>query len=619
MNTHGSIACGRASLRRAIAVAAVIAATFGATARAQTQFEDVSVSASAMSGMVSHGYVEYRVGLINHSRTTDHVIELSMPAKSYAQGNTISGLSRTVRLAAGASAVVTMYQPALPLAGNGVAISIDGRTRNGAAEYVIPGVAANSIMGGFSSQIMLTVLISRSIDDDFDTELKMIVSGVGPTTMPMSGPAGIHYSMSGSYQSEVVRAEGPISEWSTNWLTYTRYTAVAIAREDYERGPAAVREALLAYARTGGTLLIVGEVKLPDAARLVGSSGMLKDYHYMFGRVLMSSETNIEIWGKDLQWKVFSENCMATETRWLDVASPFVAMERSTEFQQNTLPLRGMFAMMVLFGVVIGPVNLIVLGKMRRRMWMLWTTPVIAFVACASIMTYNLFSEGWDSRVRVQAVTILDEANHHATSHGWARYYCPLTPGDGLHVNMATMVSPVVERGNYWSMRQSGSAKTIDWTRDQHLQSGWIAARTPTYLMFDVDETRRERLIIKRIDDKTLSVSNGLGAKINSLSLADANGKVFVGGDIAAGAEKTLAANGQTVAVTTLGIAEDGLANSRVEIARRVARDSINYLRPNMYIAQLDGSPFVQSGLSERGMQLTASSVVIGLVKGQEQ
>jgi hypothetical protein len=134
-----------------------------------------------------------------------------------------------------------------------------------------------------------------------------------------------------------------------------------------------------------------------------------------------------------------------------------------------------------------------------------------------------------------------------------------------------------------------------------------------------VDEVRRERLIVEAISETTLRISNGLGASIVSLTVADENGRLFVAGKIDAGAEATATATGQTIGAAAGTMGDNGTADSRAERIPRVAREPQNYLRANMYVAVLDSAPFVSSGLTQKGMDLTGRSVVIGLMKGREQ
>ncbi len=44
------------------------------------------------------------------------------------------------------------------------------------------------------------------------------------------------------------------------------------------------------------------------------------------------------------------------------------------------IPVKGLFLLMLLFVLAIGPINLMVLARKKRRIWLLWTTPVISLL-----------------------------------------------------------------------------------------------------------------------------------------------------------------------------------------------------------------------------------------------
>jgi hypothetical protein len=189
---------------------------------------------------------------------------------------------------------------------------------------------------------------------------------------------------------------------------------------------------------------------------------------------------------------------------------------------------------MLLFAVAIGPVNLIVLSRKKRRIWMLWTTPAISLITCLAVFAYATFAEGWNRHARTDGLTLLDERSQRATTIGWTAFYSGLTPSDGLHFGYESELTPLAE-----SMT-TNIARTIDWTHDQHLANGWVTARVPAHFMVRKSEMRRERITVRRGTDADLKVVNGLGADINQFWLADRDGTIYSATNIPAGAEAAL-------------------------------------------------------------------------------
>ena len=193
------------------------------------------------------------------------------------------------------------------------------------------------------------------------------------------------------------------------------------------------------------------------------------------------------------------------------------------------VPVRSMF----LFALAIGPVNLIVLSHKRRHIWLLWTIPIISLMTCCAVFAYATFAEGWKRHVRTEGLTILDERIHRATTIGWTAFYSSLTPGDGLHFGYETELTPQI-------VLEAGTPRTVEWTHDQHLSSGWVTAHVPAHFMIRKSEIRRERVRIRQGGDAGLRVVNGLGADINQFWLAVIDGAIYSATGIPAGTEAAM-------------------------------------------------------------------------------
>jgi hypothetical protein len=223
--------------------------------------------------------------------------------------------------------------------------------------------------------------------------------------------------------------------------------------------------------------------------------------------------------------------------------SPLSAADANRMFRvvdSAGVPVRGLFVLMLLFAIVIGPVNLWLLGRKDRRLWMLWTVPTISGATCLAVFGYMLISEGWNGHLRTEAVTLLDETTHRATTYGWTAFYAPLTPGDGLHFSTDTELMWQKNMDFSYRGRGTGSACSVDWSRDQHLDSGWVSARVPSHFRLRKSEVRRERLGVTRAKEGSLLVLNALGADVTSLWLADEKGQVYSAQDIPAGGQVAL-------------------------------------------------------------------------------
>src|SRR5262245_61185069 len=469
-------------------LAALLCALLATASAYATDYDDVSVKVETVTeAHSSSGYDEYRVTVINHSLTKTHRVTVDAYGSPYI--DILSEVRRAVEVAPSSTATVSMFKP------QGVGVGEWRVTIDGERQKMAGGVDASRTSAWIShSQNAFYVLSSR----DVEKMGLMNEAAVGDGFKGASGESEVAYL---SYKS-------PISEWSENWLGYSGFDAVTLTAEEMREAPEAVRSALWRYAECGGSLLIIGAWDIPEQWRSrrismvevededaekegkklsLKLSSKAQSYHVGFGQVTMIDAASV----KSLlpgQWQAIKlgwKGARQAEKNYYeidDINKEFPVIERIGT------PVRGLFVLMLLFVVVIGPVNLIWLARKRKKIWMLWTVPVIALVTCLAVTGFALFGEGVSATSRTDAFTILDESSHRASTIGWIAFYAPITPSEGLHFSYDTELSPVTPQtwGYYY---RRGGGRTIDLSTDQHLDSGWVTARAPAYFKFRKGET----------------------------------------------------------------------------------------------------------------------------------
>jgi hypothetical protein len=273
------------------------------------------------------------------------------------------------------------------------------------------------------------------------------------------------------------------------------------------------------------------------------------------------------------------------------------------------VPVIGLFILMLLFSIAIGPVQLVLLTRSNRRIWMLWTVPLISAITCLAVLGYMIVAEGWQGHATVAGVTILDEGTHRATTIGRAAFYSPMTPGDGLRFRPETEVLP---QGNEHPVYTASAA--IDWTHGQHFSRGWGTARIPAHCTLRKSEVRRERLGIDRADDGTLSVRNALGVDIRDVWFADDRGVIHHGGPIPAGQAGTLQRTSEkAVAGWPARSWRELYTNTYWTRSQKLAREKPReHLAPGTYVAVVEGTPFLEQPLRRARLRAT-QSIVLGI------
>jgi hypothetical protein len=497
----------------------------------------------------SHGYTAYPVLIVNHSKDRAHRVTLKLPADSYGySGDVLRSLTKTVEMPASSKARIRLLQPPYPpIQGNNLEVRVDGKgsDRKLQLNTAGPSSGAYAMRGGYYSMSRSSgpaeplIFYSQSV----------ALTGPGMPHGVMPGAGGTFFLAALGGNVKLLRADGPLDGWPTEWLAYSRYDGIVITADEWTKGQPGVNTALLQYAETGGTLILVGK----DATALPASwtrrppdrdHGM-SIYTAGFGRCIVCPEEvrpGLGLTVADERLAVVATLCNEGANAWRNVLSAADANRQFRVVEEAGVPVRGLFVLMLLFAITIGPVNLWLLGRKDRRIWMLWTVPTISGATCLAVFGYMLISEGWNGHLRTEAITLLDETTQRATTYGWTAFYAPLTPGDGLHFTPNTELMWQKSLDFYYR-NPGGNACSIDWTKDQHLDSGWVSARVPSHFRLRKSESRPERLRVTRGKEGSLLVSSALGANLKSLWLADKEGNVYSAEDVPTDSQVALTRN----------------------------------------------------------------------------
>ena len=256
----------------------------------------------------------------------------------------------------------------------------------------------------------------------------------------------------------------------------------------------------------------------------------------------------------------------------------------NTEFAKFLVPGVGLApvtefrVLITLFVLLIGPVNYWFLKRFKRLHLMVLTVPLAAIVTTAALFGYAIVADGFDSRVRAQSFTTLDQQTGEAACWTRLSYYSGLAPGKGLTMPADLVMYPILP--SWAGDADLAEEKDLAWDGDQALLTkGWLISRTPTQYLTVRSRKSPYRLEVLDSGDK-LRVKNQLGTKINTLIVVSEGDRLYFGEDIANGASASLRLIERDDAIRRLNRqivahapqAPDALASGDTEIATMRSR-----------------------------------------------
>jgi hypothetical protein len=334
--------------------------------------------------------------------------------------------------------------------------------------------------------------------------------GVSPGTVIAVSPA----RPAPSQPLDVVLAPERLPD---NWLGYTSLRAVLIGPTEWQALSEPQRNALLTWTACGGDLFLVdGDAAsaIPGLQKTAAGTGSARAY--FFGRVHEPTAASVATAGLA---DVLTKTASLQDGNWALPANKAVDWGKIagrgfllTIPGVEGIPARAFFFILVVFSVLIGPVNYWLLWRARRQVLVVLTTPLISAIFILVLGGYVLAGEGIGVRGRAVTFTMLDQARKQAATRASASLYAAgMAPTGGLRFARDEAVFPLGPAGE-------GTRDTlvIDLTESQRFAAGLINARSPTNLETISFRPARERLNFSR-HNSGVSVVNGLNATIRAL------------------------------------------------------------------------------------------------------
>jgi hypothetical protein len=143
------------------------------------------------------------------------------------------------------------------------------------------------------------------------------------------------------------------------------------------------------------------------------------------------------------------------------------------------------------------------------------------------LFAYAILADGFDTRVRAESFTTLDQRSGEAACWSRLSYYSGLAPGNGLVMPTDVTLYPILPA---WAGDLSAwEQRDIVWDGENaQLKQGWLNSRTPTqYLTIRARKT--PHLIEMLESGNKLRVKNQLGTPIKTLVVVNGEGDFFLG------------------------------------------------------------------------------------------
>ena len=194
--------------------------------------------------------------------------------------------------------------------------------------------------------------------------------------------------------------------------------------------------------------------------------------------------------------------------------------EESVSVGIEEVPAGAYIALLLVFALVIGPINFVLVKKRGNPMLLLLTIPAISLVATLAIVSYGVFSQGLETKCSSVSLSVLDQRAQRVDVVEMRHTFVGLSRADGLRPAAGTACFPV-------------SGRTAEADFDVLLDDGLLLggdfydARVDMHQLFLAERASRLGLKFERTAGG-MRVTNEFSASVTNLVFRDTEGADWV-------------------------------------------------------------------------------------------
>lgn len=368
---------------------------------------------------------------------------------------------------------------------------------------------------------------------------------------------GLHMEKDWNTNVSVTVGDVAFEDMSRRWEAYS---SLDLAVVDVEGGlpSSAELEALFAWVRLGGVVILAGD----DANRILSGVDAVSEwtdsrfalddvpgvqrYQCGFGRILVVPRSGLFDDAR-LRDAAVAELRQRVRSDW----TPSTRGSRGSGegFRPRVpgigaLPYRAFVALMILFAIIVGPVNFLWTKRRGKPAALLFTIPLVALGGALLALGYGFFWQGVDTKTHSDTVAMLDQRSGLVSNAEVRALYAGLAPGRGLLPGQGTGVFP-------WGtdlMNREDVRYEIRSGQENSYRAGFLPSRLQVRQAILTARGSKLRLQVELGPD-SCTVQNGLGVDLEQLVVHGHDGAWFeLDGPLDAGG---------TVSLSKLGAAPD--------------------------------------------------------------
>lgn len=387
------------------------------------------------SELPRHGYAPARITVANRE-DRPHTVNVSFDFQSTQYGDSSVGASTacTVDVPAGTTVVREVLVP--------VAAPTDRRGyRSDYLNIQVSGSMGSDGTSRENSDLNLDVppaLLSEALNEANQAEFNRFFKT----------------SSSSRYSGNAIVATFLPEELPSDWRAYSGFDSLTLTADEWSRVPSPARQALFSWLRLGGRLVVCS-----PADPLPASAGLGIPADTGFGSVAMVKITP-KLTIEPARWKDFIDS--KNPVRSLSNSLPQDYLDKNWPLRKTLAPKsfnqEPFIFVLIVFALLVGPVNLFLFAKSGKRHRLFVTTPIISLATCLLLVVLIVLVDGFGGNgnriVLMEVPGNPDQANAYVHQEQLSR--TGILTGSRFTLQTPALIYPALMTESPWTRYHNG-------------------------------------------------------------------------------------------------------------------------------------------------------------------
>ncbi|MBP7951263.1 MAG: hypothetical protein KA004_16555 [Verrucomicrobiales bacterium] len=330
-----------------------------------------------------------------------------------------------------------------------------------------------------------------------------------------------------------------------DWRACTGFDFVALRTDEWLKLAPGVRTGLLQWVQLGGILdIYTSSGETADTLRLPPAR---EDGGVGFGMVRIQPWNGSGLNPAELiqQYSDHPSAMVKNQLELFRAASAGPWSQLIAAFGGRSFNAWQVGLVLLIFGILVGPVNLFHFARTGKRHRLFFTTPVISLAASLILLGVIFFQDGIGGQGIRCATVYLNSVDSTAFIRQSSLARTGVLFSSGFRTPEPSFISPVILPDSQWTrLKDPGrttAAQRYTMPEDQSYAGGWFQSRSEQALAIETVRSTRGRVELDAAADQPPRLRSSLGYPLESLWYCDAAGGLWTSsGPLATGQAVTL-------------------------------------------------------------------------------